>query len=110
VPTEHLQKTLKHLCKKQLIESSARGFRMTEKGFELASLLTRRHRLWENYLNEHAELTPEQVHKQAERIEHILTESQEQQLQEELGNANFDPHGNQIPNQLKTQHRDGGKT
>ncbi|WP_051640738.1 iron chelate uptake ABC transporter family permease subunit [Thiomicrorhabdus sp. Milos-T2] len=110
VATEHLQKTLKHLCKKQLIESSARGFRMTEKGFELASLLTRRHRLWENYLNEHAELTPEQVHKQAERIEHILTESQEQQLQEELGNANFDPHGNQIPNQLKTQHRDGGKT
>lgn len=109
VPTEHLQKTLKHLCKKHLIESSSRGFRMTKKGFELASLLTRRHRLWENYLNEHAELTPEQVHKQAERIEHILTESQEQQLQEELDNANFDPHGNLIPSQLKTNNSDGGE-
>jgi len=97
VPTESLQKTLKSLCKKQLIESSAKGFRLTQNGLELATQLTRRHRLWENYLNEQAELTPEQVHKQAERIEHILTDSQEKQLQKELENADSDPHGNPIP-------------
>jgi manganese/zinc/iron transport system permease protein len=106
VPTESLQKTLKTLCKKQLIESSARGFRLTKNGLELAIQLTRRHRLWENYLNEQAELTPEQVHKQAERIEHILTDSQEQQLQAELTNADSDPHGNPIPRQTATS---GGK-
>ncbi|WP_321324140.1 iron chelate uptake ABC transporter family permease subunit [Thiomicrorhabdus sp.] len=97
VPSSDLQKTLKLLCKKQLIESSSRGFRMTPQGLELATQLTRRHRLWENYLNEQAELTPEQVHKQAERIEHILTAEQEQQLALELANANSDPHGNPIP-------------
>ncbi|BCN93744.1 manganese transport system membrane protein MntC [Thiomicrorhabdus immobilis] len=104
IPTESLQKTLKMLCKKHLIESSSRGFRLTKEGFELASQLTRRHRLWENYLNQHAELTPEQVHKQAERIEHILTESQEQQLQAELENAHYDPHGNLIPTQRSSQN------
>ena len=99
VPNDQLQKTLKLLCKKSLIESSARGFRLTQYGLEIATQLTRRHRLWENYLNEQAELTPEQVHKQAERIEHILTDVQEQQLQEELANANSDPHGNPKPSQ-----------
>jgi len=98
VPSTDLQKVLKKLCSKQLIQSSAHGFRLTEAGLQLATQLTRRHRLWENYLNEHAELTPEQVHKQAERIEHILTDEQEAQLQLELMNADLDPHGNPIPN------------
>lgn len=110
VPTESLQKTLKNLCKKHLIESSARGFRLTPQGLEQATQLTRRHRLWENYLNQHAELTPEQVHKQAERIEHILTESQEQQLHAELENSNYDPHGNLIPNQPPHHATEGGKS
>ena len=107
VPTESLQKTLKTLCRKQLIESSSKGFRLTKSGLKLATQLTRRHRLWENYLNEHAELTPEQVHNQAERIEHILTESQEKQLQAELENADSDPHGNPIPSQSSLT---GGKS
>jgi len=109
MPCSILQKTLRLLCKKQLIKSSARGFRLTPKGLDMATQLTRRHRLWENYLNEQAQLTPEQVHKQAERIEHILTESQEQQLQDELDNAHLDPHGNPIPSQGKpTPSNNGG--
>ena len=97
VPSDKLNKSLKILCKKHLIESSKRGFRLTEKGLAIATQLTRRHRLWENYLNEQAQLTPEQVHKQAERIEHILTDLQEEQLKVELLNADSDPHGNPIP-------------
>ncbi len=101
VPNDDLQKVLKTLCHKQLIESSAQGFRLTESGLNLATQLTRRHRLWENYLNELAELTPDQVHKQAERIEHLLTDSQEAQLAAELSNAQSDPHGNPIPANLQ---------
>jgi len=97
MPTDSLQKTLKSLCKKQFIESSVQGFKLTKQGLDIATKLTRRHRLWENYLNEQAELTPEQVHNQAERIEHILTDSQEAQLKAELANADSDPHGNPIP-------------
>lgn len=97
VHSNKLQKILKGLCKKALIESSPRGFRLTQSGLKKATQLTRRHRLWENYLNEYAQLTPEQVHKQAERIEHILTDEQEHQLRQELLNAELDPHGNPIP-------------
>ncbi len=103
IPSSNLQKALKIMCKKKLIESSAKGFRLTESGLQLATLLTRRHRLWENYLNQQAELTPEQVHKQAERIEHILTETQEEQLKLELANADLDPHGNPIPASFKAE-------
>lgn len=103
IPSSNLQKALKTMCKKKLIASSAKGFRLTESGFQLAILLTRRHRLWENYLNQQAELTPEQVHKQAERIEHILTETQEEQLKLELANADLDPHGNPIPASFKAE-------
>lgn len=103
VPSDELNKSLKILCKKHLIESSKRGFRLTEKGLAMATQLTRRHRLWENYLNEQAQLTPEQVHQQAERIEHILTDLQEEQLKSELLNAESDPHGKPIPAQLKTK-------
>jgi len=97
MPTHHLQNTLKKLCRRKLLTSSSRGFRLTDSGLEQATLLTRRHRLWENYLNEHLELTPDQVHSQAERIEHILTAEQEKQLEEELKNSQQDPHGNVIP-------------
>lgn len=98
MPLESLQKSLKQLNNKSFITSAAEGFQMTESGFELAEKLTRRHRLWENYLTEHAELTPQQVHQSAERIEHILTEAQEEQLQRELADSQSDPHGKPIPN------------
>ncbi|MGM0541501.1 MAG: iron dependent repressor, metal binding and dimerization domain protein, partial [Pseudomonadota bacterium] len=45
---------------------------------------------------------PQQVHQQAERIEHILTQAQELQLQEELANSQSDPHGKLIPNSNST--------
>ncbi|MDG6778360.1 iron chelate uptake ABC transporter family permease subunit [Thiomicrorhabdus sp. zzn3] len=97
MPTNALKKTLKRLCQQQLIEDSVNGFRLTEAGLQQAQQLTRRHRLWENYLNEQMDLPPDQVHTQAERIEHLLTEEQEQQLEMELANPHFDPHGRDIP-------------
>ena len=49
------------------------------------------------------------MHKQAERIEHILTDTQELQLQEELANAVLDPHGNPIPLDNSNPSNHGGK-
>ncbi len=97
MPSSCLQSTLKQLGKKGLIKASTQGVQLTQSGLERATQLTRRHRLWENYLNQQAKLLPEQVHQQAERIEHILTDAQEAQLQRELSNSQSDPHGNAIP-------------
>lgn len=98
MPASDLRQTLRTLCKKGILTESASGLQLTEKGLEQAEQLTRRHRLWESYLNQQVELTPEQVHAQAERIEHILTPEQEAQLSAEIGERRFDPHGRQIPN------------
>jgi len=97
MPSHCLQNTLKLLEKKGFAQRTFQGITLTPEGFEKATQLTRRHRLWESYLNEQADLSPEQVHQHAERIEHILTEAQETQLQQELSNSLHDPHGNQIP-------------
>lgn len=106
MPTERLKHTLKNLCQKQMIQESMRGFCLSKTGLDIATQLTRRHRLWENYLNEQVELTADQVHSQAERIEHILTQEQEQQLEAELKNRQSDPHGNPIPKNMEGVNRD----
>jgi len=107
MPSSCLQSTLKKLCKKGWIESTTQGFTLTPTGIQKATQLTRRHRLWENYLNEQAQLSPDQVHQQAERIEHILTDEQEAQLQHELSNSQHDPHGNQIPTSVPSKEGGG---
>lgn len=106
MPSSCLQSTLKKLNRQGLVQSSSQGTTLTQAGLKKATQLTRRHRLWENYLNEQAQLSPEQVHQHAERIEHILTDAQEVQLQQELRNSQQDPHGNQIPG--ATLSKEGG--
>ncbi|WP_178861759.1 metal ABC transporter permease [Thiomicrorhabdus cannonii] len=97
MPVSRLQIHLQRLAKNGLVSHCPQGWCLTDAGFEQASLLTRRHRLWESYLNERADLTPEQIHLQAERIEHILTDEQSRQIEAELSSTQTDPHGQPIP-------------
>ncbi len=111
MPSSCLHSTLKKLNKQGLVQNSSQGTALTQAGLQKATQLTRRHRLWENYLNEQAQLSPEQVHQHAERIEHILTDAQEIQLQQELSNSQQDPHGNQIPRSVPSpvHSKEGGE-
>ncbi len=101
VDLDELHKTLKRLCKKDLLvkmPSQQIDIRLSQKGIEEATNLTRRHRLWENYLTEKANVPADSVHGQAEKIEHLLTEEQTQQLEKELVDKGLqDPHGKSIP-------------
>ncbi len=105
VKLDELYQTLKRLSKKSLLikcPSQQVNIQLSEEGLEEASKLTRRHRLWENYLSEKANISAEDVHGQAEKIEHLLTEKQTQQLEDELRNeGSKDPHGNLIPTSKK---------
>jgi manganese/zinc/iron transport system permease protein len=84
IDSDTLKTTLRLLAKKDLVAISAQGVALTPAGLEQAGLLTHRHRLWENYLNQEVELDGAQAHKQAERIEHILTAAQAEQLEQEM--------------------------
>ncbi|MBN2647065.1 MAG: metal ABC transporter permease [Thiotrichales bacterium] len=99
LPLNPLQKTLQKLVKRHYLVKHQLAYGLSEEGLLKAIKLTRRHRLWESYLSQHADLNSEQVHQQAERIEHILNQEQEQQIVAELMEQLHpqDPHGSPIP-------------
>ncbi|OAV46077.1 hypothetical protein A3850_017595 [Lewinella sp. 4G2] len=70
---------------------------LTDAGKLLALRMVRAHRLWETYLNQEVGLTPEQIHDEAERLEHLLTDEMLDRVDEELGYPGEDPHGSAIP-------------
>jgi Mn-dependent DtxR family transcriptional regulator len=71
--------------------------RLTDAGKLLALRMVRAHRLWETYLNKEVGLSPDQIHEEAERLEHLLTPEMLERVDEELGYPESDPHGSRIP-------------
>ena len=59
--------------------------------------MLRHHRLLELYLTEHLGVPWDRVHVEAERLEHVLSEELEAQIDRALGYPDTDPHGDPIP-------------
>ena len=74
-----------------------RGVSLTERGREEALRLVRRHRLIETFLLEHLGYSWGEVHKEAERLEHAVSDEFTERLAEFLGHPGQDPHGDPIP-------------
>jgi DtxR family Mn-dependent transcriptional regulator len=74
-----------------------RGASLTERGREEALRLVRRHRLIETFLLEHLGYSWQEVHEEAERLEHAVSDAFTERLAEFLGHPGHDPHGDPIP-------------
>ena len=74
-----------------------RGARLTASGERVALELVRHHRLLELYLMRALGLGWDEVHADAERLEHYLSEELEARIDEALGYPTRDPHGDPIP-------------
>ena len=74
-----------------------RGATLTEDGQRMALEIVRHHRLLELYLARALGLGWDQVHREAERLEHYLSEELEARIDEALGHPTRDPHGDPIP-------------
>ena len=74
-----------------------RGVVLTEAGRRAALEVLRHHRLLERYLSETLGLPLEEVHAEADRLEHALSEELEARIDEALGYPTHDPHGDPIP-------------
>jgi DtxR family Mn-dependent transcriptional regulator len=74
-----------------------RGASLTERGREEALRLVRRHRLIETFLLEHLGYSWEEVHEEAERLEHAVSDGFTERLAEFLNHPGHDPHGGPIP-------------
>jgi DtxR family transcriptional regulator, Mn-dependent transcriptional regulator len=73
------------------------GVRLTEAGRLLAAHVLRRHRLVELFLVEVMGLDWSEVHQEAERLEHVISERLLERMDEMLGRPEVDPHGDPIP-------------
>ena len=73
------------------------GASLTEAGCTEALRLVRRHRLIETFLMEHLGYSWDDIHDEAERLEHAVSDEFTERLAELLGHPNRDPHGAPIP-------------
>jgi DtxR family Mn-dependent transcriptional regulator len=87
-----------------------RGATLTEKGREEALRLVRRHRLIETFLLEHLGYDWQEVHEEAERLEHAVSDGFTERLAELLGHPDHDPHGDLIPSAEGTMEVDDSFT
>jgi DtxR family transcriptional regulator, Mn-dependent transcriptional regulator len=74
-----------------------RGVELTPAGERVAVEVIRHHRLLELYLAETLGLHVDEVHDEADRLEHALSEELEARIDKALGYPTHDPHGDPIP-------------
>ena len=74
-----------------------RGASLTSRGLAEALRLVRRHRLIETFLMEYLAYSWQDVHEEAERLEHAVSDRFTERLSELLGHPDRDPHGGPIP-------------
>lgn len=73
------------------------GVRLTASGEKLAALVLRRHRLVELFLVQIMGMSWDEVHDEAEQLEHVVSERIIERMDEMLGRPTHDPHGDPIP-------------
>jgi len=74
-----------------------RGVVLTEDGEKVALEIIRHHRLLEMFLLQTLGYSWDEVHAEADRLEHFISEEFEERIAESLGNPHRDPHGDPIP-------------
>lgn len=89
---------IKKLTEKGLTEyDKKRGVTLTAMGRDTATMIVRKHRLWEVFLLKKLNYRWDEIHKIAEELEHISDETIADRLDAYLGYPEYDPHGDPIP-------------
>lgn len=89
---------LKTLAQSGLVEYRPyEGVRLTDAGRSLALRMLRRHRLIELFLVRTLGLSWDEVHEEAEHMEHAVSDALVDRIDEYLGRPDYDPHGDPIP-------------
>jgi len=81
-----------------LVYEKHHGVSLTEPGRLAALKIIRRHRLIEHYLVKKLGYAWDEVHEEAEILEHAVSPRLERRIDQALGHPEFDPHGDPIPN------------
>ncbi|HBL28447.1 MAG TPA: zinc ABC transporter permease [Acidobacteria bacterium] len=95
--SRELDHTARALADEGLVERTDDSLRLTPDGLCAAESMVRKHRLWEVYLTRRLELPSDHVHRDAEAMEHALTDRAVEALDALLDFPATDPHGRAIP-------------
>ncbi|WIV66225.1 metal-dependent transcriptional regulator [Natrialbaceae archaeon AArc-T1-2] len=88
-----------------------RGVTLTDEGETVALEVVRHHRLLESYLTEHLDYDWSEVHEEADRLEHHISEDFEERVAAALDDPDVDPHGSPIPGaDLEPPERSAGES
>lgn len=74
------------------------GVLLTPEGRQVALEIVRHHRLIEMFLHKTLGFEWDEVHEEADRLEHVISEDLEERIAQALGYPTHDPHGDPIPN------------
>lgn len=89
---------IKRLAKLKMVNYEKHyGVTLTASGEKLALEVIRHHRLIELYLMEALGFSWDEVHEQADILEHVISEKLEERIATALNHPEFDPHGDPIP-------------
>jgi DtxR family Mn-dependent transcriptional regulator len=89
---------VKRLSETGLIEHVPyRGVQLTAQGRRAALRMLRRHRILESYLTLHLGYSWDDVHAEAERLEHAVSDELIERMARAIGDPRYDPHGDPIP-------------
>jgi len=91
----HVLRVARQMVREGLVLLQEKRLQLTDSGRARATEMVRAHRLWESYLSERANLAPDEVHDEAERLEHAHELADE--VDQTLGHPRQDPHGEPIP-------------
>jgi DtxR family transcriptional regulator, Mn-dependent transcriptional regulator len=98
VRTPSVTGMLQRLASERLVAyQKHRGVRLTAAGKRRAWELVRHHRLLELFLHDVLKYSWDEVHEEAERLEHFISERFEDRVAAILGDPEIDPHGHVIP-------------
>jgi DtxR family transcriptional regulator, Mn-dependent transcriptional regulator len=89
---------VKRLAAQKLVTHTPyKGVYLTDRGRTAAAALVRRHRLSERFLADMLGVPWDELHDEACKFEHVISDKVEERLSEALGNPTTCPHGNPIP-------------
>lgn len=89
---------VKKLAQMELVvHERYQGVSLTATGRRVALEILRHHRLLELFLHKTLDIPWDRVHDEAERLEHVISESLEDAIAASLGYPKVDPHGDPIP-------------
>ena len=109
VSSASVTEMLRRLSEKGMVNYTPYGgVSLTDKGWEYVTRLTRRHRLWEVFLNKHLGFAWDEVYDEACKLEHNTSDDVAEKLAQFLGQPETCPHGSLIPKKGQKTMKSGG--